>query len=297
MVFEYLEQYVTFESVADMDVAVEQHIQQHYFNLTESERTIVFALASRSLMYPGASHLKAETIADQVGVSTKTVYRAVKKLVEFRIIEKVAGTKLNGIKGASIYCILPYVPSSVSQRVTVVEVNNDEVCRQQSENQPSNSFNLLSSKQASNNLCDLENELALQAEKKKEYMNEYQKLLFDFMHSLPLVDKLKDELHRVVLAVQVNSVEDFIKAKNVLFKIAMDIKEGTLTVSSTLRAVFVGSYRKAVERLNKKVINSSSVQDKMHSERPVPFYDWLNERESHASVVNNHSPIENWLTW
>lgn len=38
---------------------------------------------------------------------------------------------------------------------------------------------------------------------------------------------------------------DFIKAKNVLFKIAMDIKEGILTVASTLRAVFVGG----IERL------------------------------------------------
>ncbi|MFJ8088784.1 hypothetical protein ACIQ7N_11330 [Lysinibacillus sp. NPDC095746] len=63
---------------------------------------------------------------------------------------------------------------------------------------------------------------------------------------------MKDELHKVVLASKVYSVGDFIKAKNVLFKIAMDIKEGILTVASTLRAVFVGGYRKAVERLNKK---------------------------------------------
>ncbi|CAM5270251.1 Helix-turn-helix domain-containing protein OS=Lysinibacillus sphaericus OX=1421 GN=LS41612_21020 PE=4 SV=1 [Lysinibacillus sphaericus] len=86
----------------------------------------------------------------------------------------------------------------------------------------------------------------MQAEKKKEYMNEYQVMLFDFMNSLPLADNLKDELHKVVLAAQVQSAPDFIKAKNVLLKIAMDIKEGTLTVASTLRAVFVGAYNKAV---------------------------------------------------
>ncbi|WP_157764844.1 hypothetical protein [Solibacillus sp. R5-41] len=34
---------------------------------------------------------------------------------------------------------------------------------------------------------------------------------------------------------------DLIKVKIVLFKIAMDIKGGTLTVASTLRAVFVGA--------------------------------------------------------
>jgi len=56
----------------------------------------------------------------------------------------------------------------------------------------------------------------LQDDKKKEYKNEFQVMLFDFMHSLPLADTLKVELHKCVLASQVNSVNDFIKAKNVL---------------------------------------------------------------------------------
>ncbi|MFJ8088787.1 hypothetical protein ACIQ7N_11345 [Lysinibacillus sp. NPDC095746] len=114
-------------------------------------------------------------------------------------------------------------------------------------NQASISFTLLSSKQA-NNIYNFADEIALQKEKKKEYMNEYQVMLFDFMHSLPKPDDLKDELHKVVLASKVNSVEDFIKSKNVLFKIVMDIKEGVLTVTSTLRAVFVGAFSKAIER-------------------------------------------------
>ncbi len=89
--------------------------------------------------------------------------------------------------------------------------------------------------------------------RKKEYMNEYQVTLFDFMNSLPLADNLKDELYKCVLASQVNSMDEFIKAKNVLFKIAMDIKEGVVTVASTLRAVFVGAYSKAVERSSMKL--------------------------------------------
>ncbi|MFJ7952858.1 hypothetical protein ACIQZG_15150 [Lysinibacillus sp. NPDC096418] len=103
----------------------------------------------------------------------------------------------------------------------------------------------------------------MQAEKKKDWMNEYQMMLFDFMHSLPLADNLKDELHKVVLAAQVKSVEDFVKAKNVLFKIATDIVDGTLTVTSTLRAVFTGAFNKATERLSNKVTNSSSIE-KLH---------------------------------
>ncbi|MGE7597556.1 helix-turn-helix domain-containing protein [Lysinibacillus fusiformis] len=63
--------------------------------------------------------LKASTIATSLEISTKTVYRSMKKLSELGIIEKVLSTKLNGIKGTTIYRILPYVPSSVSQREIV----------------------------------------------------------------------------------------------------------------------------------------------------------------------------------
>ncbi|AVK84070.1 helix-turn-helix domain-containing protein [Lysinibacillus sp. B2A1] len=274
MAFEYLAQYKTFESIADMDKSVEDHIATHYYDLTESERAIVFKLASHSLEYPGACHLKAATIAAALEISTKTVYRSVKKLEELGIIEKVPGKKLNGIKGASIYCILPYVSSRVSQRDTADNASNDAVCRPQFQNQPSSSFYLLQT----SNLQEVYESAHAEKEAHKEYMNEYQVMLYDFMNSLPLADNLKDELHKVVLASQVQSAPDFIKAKNVLFKIAMDIKEGVLTVTSTLRAVFVGAYSKAVERSNMKSNKSSYIEETPYKERPVPFYNWLEER-------------------
>ena len=67
MAFEYLAQYTTFESIADMDTAVENHMTAHYYDLTESERAIVFKLASHALEYPGACHLKVATIAAKIG--------------------------------------------------------------------------------------------------------------------------------------------------------------------------------------------------------------------------------------
>lgn len=295
MAFEYLAQYITFDSVADMDKSVEDHIAVHYYDLTESERAIVFKLASHSLEYTGVCHLKASTIASSLEISTKTVYRSMKKLTEVGIIEKVPSTKLNGIKGASIYRILPYVPSSVSQRETVDEASNNEVCRPQSENQPSSSFNLLSSKQA-NNIMSLGNELALQAKKKKEYMNEYQVMLYDFMHSLSLVDELKDQLHKCILATKMNDVRDFINAKDVLANIIRDIANGTLTIASTLRAVFVGAYNKAVGRSKVKSDKSSSIEETPAKERPVPFYNWLNERDGHPQSISTAS-LDNWLEW
>lgn len=108
---------------------------------------------------------------------------------------------------------------------------------------------------------------------------------------------MKDELHKVVLAAQVHSAPDFIKAKNVLFKIAMDIKEGVLTITSTLRAVFVGAYSKAVKRLSNKSNKSSFVEDKPHKERPVPFYNWLEQRDGLPQSNSNRTNLENWLEW
>ncbi len=293
MAFEYLAQYITFNSVADMDKSVEDHMTVHYYDLTESERAIIYKLASHSLEHTGVCHLKASTIASSLEISTKTVYRSMKKLTELGIIEKVPSTKLNGIKGASIYRILPYVPSSVSQRETVDEASTDAVCRPQSENQPFSSFYLSSFK--TSNLQEVYESAHAEKEAHKEYMNEYQVMLFDFMNSLPLADNLKDELHKVVLATQVQNAPDFIKAKNVLFKIAMDIKEGTLTVASTLRAVFIGAYNKAVGRSKVKT-DKSSIEETPVKERPVPFYNWLTERDS-CPQSNTRPPIDNWLLW
>ncbi|WP_342535291.1 helix-turn-helix domain-containing protein [Lysinibacillus sp. FSL K6-1151] len=86
--FEYLATYKTFDSIADMDSAVENHKAAHYYDLTESERVIVFKLASHALENPGACHLKAATIAAAMEISTKTVYRAISKLEYLGIVKK-----------------------------------------------------------------------------------------------------------------------------------------------------------------------------------------------------------------
>lgn len=296
MAFEYLAEHATFKSVEDMDSNVKQHIDKYRLDLTTSERSIVFMIAGRSLMYPGASHLKAETIADKTNTSRSTVMRGIKKLIALEIIEKVTQTKLNGIKGASIYKILPYDDtSSVTQREEVVEASNDVACPPQSEDLSIKSFNLLSSKQAKN-IYTLSEELASQSENKKAYMNEYQEMLFDFMHSLPIQDELKDELHKVVLATDIESPKDFIRAKNIIFNLISGIADGTLTLTKTLRSAFVGAYNKSIERVKNITTNSSTVEEQPRVSNPVPFYNWLEEVEE-RTVIESKSNIDNWLLW
>lgn len=299
MAFEYLKEHVTFKSVEDMDSNVKKHIDKYRLDLTTSERAIVFMIAGRSLMYPGASHLKAETIADKTNTSRSTVMRGIKKLISLKIIEKVTQTKLNGIKGASIYKILPYDDTSnVTQRVEVVEASNDVACLPQSEDLSIKSFNLLSSKQAKN-IYSISEELALQADNKKAYMNEYQEMLFDFMNSLPMKDELKDQLHKAVLVTDLNNVSDFIKAKNVIFKLISDIADGTLTLTKTFRSAFVGAYNKSMDRANKNTSTSSTVEEQPRMSMPVKFYNWLEEVECRPQGNNSdhYSNLENWLLW
>ena len=296
MAYEYLSEHATFKSVEVMDLNVKKHIDKYRLDLTTSECAIVFMIAGRSLMYPGASHLKAETIADKTNTSRSTVMRGIKKLISLKIIEKVTQTKLNGIKGANIYKILPYDDTSkVTQREELVEAINDVACLPQFEDLSIKSFNLLSSKQAKN-IYNISDELALQAENKKAYMTEYQVMVFDFMNSLPMKEELKDQLHKAVLATDLNNVSDIIKAKNVIFKLISDIADGTLTLTNTLRSTFVGAYKKSIERSNKKASTSSTVEEQPRVSKPVKFYNWLEEVER-RTVIKSKPNLDNWLLW
>ena len=257
MAFEYLAAYTTFDSIADMDHHVEGHIQQHFYDLTESERAIVYKLASHSLNYPGVCHLKASTIAESLEISTKTVYRAIKKLESLGIIKKETTTKEKGGRGANIYIILPVQSETCESHYEPFEV----VPLQEVYNQVH-----------ARGAC-------------KEFMNEYQQMLFDFMHSLPLSDIFKDELHKVVLASNVSSIQELIKAKDIIFKMANDIRDGVLTVTKTLRSVFVGAHNKAVQRIGKHpTTNTSFMKKKLVNVRPVPFYNWLTDRDGPTEV-------------
>jgi len=127
-------------------------------------------------------------------------------------------------------------------------------------------------------------------------MSEYQEMLFDFMNSLPMKDELKDQLHKAVLATDLNDVSDFIKAKNTIFKLISDIADGTLTLTNTLRSTFVEAYNQSIERSKKKTSTSSTVEEQPRMSKLVKFYNWLEEVEGRTSIKSNPN-LENWLLW
>ncbi|MGX9135766.1 helix-turn-helix domain-containing protein [Rummeliibacillus sp. JY-2-4R] len=140
--FEYLAPYVTFASVQEMDEQVASHIRKHIYDLTSSDQAILYKMSSHALDYPGACHLKAQTIAKDLEISVRTVFRSLKHLEELKIIKRIHTKKMNGIKGANIFSILPYNDTlSVSHQKKAETPCESKEELTQTEEEPSFSFN------------------------------------------------------------------------------------------------------------------------------------------------------------
>ncbi|MCM3316693.1 helix-turn-helix domain-containing protein [Rummeliibacillus stabekisii] len=250
--FDYLKQYINFSSVEEMDVEVEKHIQSHYYDLTASERAIVFKLAAHALEYPGVTHLKASTIAAALEISTKTVYRAIKKLESLGIIKKENTVKSKGGQGANIFIILKHnVPAEMSERE-----NDEKPCESKgeeevSENQSSKSFNLLKQALKNNNIYSNVANKPVSKESKeqkiKQYGNDYQQSLYNMIRMMPFAESIVNAAYEISLALSMKTKEDFILAKDTIKKVSMDMLSH-LRVSSTVRALVEASYYRAKKR-------------------------------------------------
>lgn len=99
-----LQSYQNFASSIDMTKAVEAHIKAN--DLNETQLRVLRVLEFRSKIIPGACWIKVETICGVVKKSDATVRRALRKLAELGIIEKVGTIReKSGGKGANVYVI------------------------------------------------------------------------------------------------------------------------------------------------------------------------------------------------
>jgi hypothetical protein len=104
----YLADYQSFATTDELNHAIYAHIKRHTYELNETDRATLKAIARYAVKFAGAAHLKAETIAHLIDKSVKTARRSVNKLAELGIVQKVATLrKVNGGKGANIIVILP----------------------------------------------------------------------------------------------------------------------------------------------------------------------------------------------
>jgi len=143
----YLSEYQTFENKQQLNESIYQHIKRNSYELNDTDRATLKAIARYAVKFAGAVHLKAATIAELIGKSEKTARRVIAKLAGLGILRKVPTTrKVNGGKGANIIQILPFVQSSVSNREQAVKLTESKVGAAKSENEPSDSIKHLKNK-------------------------------------------------------------------------------------------------------------------------------------------------------
>lgn len=71
-------------------------------------------------------------------------------------------------------------------------------------------------------------------------------------------------------------------AKNIIFKMANDIKEGVLTVTKSFRAIFVGAQKNALLRKDR---NTLTKVQKPINKRTMPFYNWVTDRDEQMNII------------
>lgn len=141
----YLSDYQTFQSKQQLNEAIAEHLSEHYYELSETDRAVLNTIACYAVKFAGAAHLKVATIANTIAKSEKTVRRAINRLQDLRIIRKLVTTrKITGGQGANIIQVLPFVirddQAEVSKREDSVEPVVPSVQPTEIENEPFNSF-------------------------------------------------------------------------------------------------------------------------------------------------------------
>ncbi|MDT0161856.1 helix-turn-helix domain-containing protein [Bacillus sp. AG4(2022)] len=84
-----LEEYKSFNTVADLNAAIYAHLCDHWNDMTDTDRNTLKILARYSVKYPGAAHLKAATLGVLIGKSEKTARRILNKLQSLGILRKI----------------------------------------------------------------------------------------------------------------------------------------------------------------------------------------------------------------
>ncbi|KOR84426.1 hypothetical protein AM233_10175 [Bacillus sp. FJAT-22058] len=99
-----LRKYVSFESVPEMDRAINEALTT--FDLKDSERAVLLKLSQYSCKFIGVSYLKTSSLAEALGVSKRTIQRSLKTLVGLGIITRIKQLRaVTGGWGSSITVI------------------------------------------------------------------------------------------------------------------------------------------------------------------------------------------------
>ncbi len=108
----YLADYSYFSSTEEMDEAAKRHQQTNWNAMNKTDRAVLDIIRRSSVKF-GAAQLKHDTIANTTGKSNATIRRAIRKLEQLGIIDRIHYIRpiMNGL-GANIYVIKPFYDKS-----------------------------------------------------------------------------------------------------------------------------------------------------------------------------------------
>ena len=206
--FSHLAKYTTFNSLEELN----HHVNGFRDKATKTEFKVLWFISNYAVKFLGAAQLKLVTIAKGIGMSTKTVQRAINSLVELKAIKKNKTTKpVKGGQGANIYQILPSydldVQAQMSKREEVKKPQQHKVQEQNSKKQTTISLSPKSIK-------DFNTYTAPETDKDSFYSKPYRlvlKTVFQFVND----KKLASKLYGIYLA-QIKSIQDQYSEKTLL---------------------------------------------------------------------------------
>lgn len=117
----YLADYAHFTNKYDLDRAASQHKRANWNDMNHTDRDVLDVIRRYSVKF-GAAHLKHDTIAKVIGKSNATVRRAIRKLIQLGIIDRIHYVRpvMNGL-GANIYAIRSYSDTPKFEKPTSPE--------------------------------------------------------------------------------------------------------------------------------------------------------------------------------
>ena len=91
-----------------MDQAVRGFLYKYKSTLSDGTEKVLNFIWRYSVKFVWVSFAKYETIAEAVGVSRRTVIRAVKTLEDLGFLKKISTARMNGKQGVNLYVIQPF---------------------------------------------------------------------------------------------------------------------------------------------------------------------------------------------
>lgn len=117
-----LDNYKTFDNVADLNEAIRLHLREHKYSLNATAIKTLEVVSRHAVKYPGAAWLKIDSLTALIGKSAPTVRRALALLERLGIIERVAFMRpKRGGNGGNILRIVAADRASVIGRANRFE--------------------------------------------------------------------------------------------------------------------------------------------------------------------------------